>query len=265
MDEESNIKRAQPKQGLQTGGLEGAKGGLSAKQQIARNYEDALSGAKGPDARFDAIESLAQAHVQEAINNITFSSPGGTQIFGLNGRFAITSTGRRGRGGARREDATVPTPLTPWALASVDADTPAVVLNPGTILKGSDQIDAVLTCSNPTAALTVGVDRYLAVKITSEAPTSFELVSLASWPEADGYQVSYTGTIGDGDFVFTARHYPLWTFVAVATSETVPIADGVHGKQLCFSPLELQYGIYRTPDGEFPYLPEFSVSHASPP
>ena len=265
MDEESNIKRAQPKQGLQTGGLEGAKGGLSAKQQIARNYEDALSGAKGPDARFDAIESLVQSRVQEAINNITFSSPGGTQIFGLNGRFAITSTGRRGRGGARREDATVPTPLTPWAFASIDAGTPAVVLNPGTILKGSDQIDAVLTCSNPTASLTVGVDRYLAIKITAEEPTSFELVSLSSWPETDGYQVSFTGTVGAGTFVFTSRHYPLWTFVGTATSETIPITSGIHALRLApRASLQIQYGPYRTPAGEYPHLPEFVASHHAP-
>jgi hypothetical protein len=65
----------------------------------------------------------------------------------------------------------------------------------------------------------------------------------------------------DGDFVFTARHFPLWKFIPTATDSSLRVSESIHAEQLCFNHLEIQYGIYRTPDGEFVQLPGFSTSH----
>jgi hypothetical protein len=260
MEEESNIRKAQPKQGLETGSLEGAKGGLSPKQTVARAYEADLAGNNGPEARFDALTELIGTKIKEANNAMVFSSPGGTQIFGRDGKFSITQTGRRGGRSLRREVPVVKSNLGPWALIP-SGDPGEFVVNVGSVLKSGDSVSQVLTCSNPSETYSVEADQIFAVKITSEEPTSYEVVLLNAWPEADGYQVSYTGSMGGEDFAFVERHYPLWQFVATATATSIPLGEGLHGEQLCFNHLQIQYGIYRTPDGEFVQLPGFAISH----
>jgi len=86
-DPNSNIKQAQPKQGLETGGL------ISGKERIAREYAPALSGAKGPVAQFDAVDEIAGLRAQQAIDGLTFSSPAGSPaVFGRNGYFSIANS-----------------------------------------------------------------------------------------------------------------------------------------------------------------------------
>jgi hypothetical protein len=149
----------------------------------------------------------------------------------------------------------------PWKMTVINAEAGEVKLEPGTILKGSDSITEKLTITNPTATLTVEADGFIALKINSEAPTTCELVALEEWPEDDGYQVTYTGTMGGDDFTFVERHYPLWKIIAESTPTSTPIGSELHAEQLCFDHLQLQYGIYRTPDGEFVQLPGFAASH----
>jgi hypothetical protein len=148
-----------------------------------------------------------------------------------------------------------------WTLNVIDGTAGDVKLDVGTILKGSDSITQKLTITNPTATLSVEADGFIAIKITSETPTSCELVALDEWPEDEGYQVTYTGTLGDDDFEFVERHYPLWKFVSAPTATSIPVGPDLHAEQLCFNHLQLQYGIYRTPDGEFVQLPGFTTSH----
>jgi hypothetical protein len=148
-----------------------------------------------------------------------------------------------------------------WPLTVVDGEAAEVSIGVGTILKGADSITQKLTISNPTEVFTVSSGGYIALKIASEVPTSCQLVFLAEWPEESGYQVTYTGTMTDGDFVFTARHFPLWKFIPTATDSSLRVSESIHAEQLCFNHLEIQYGIYRTPDGEFVQLPGFSTSH----
>jgi len=180
MDDEPDIPMAEPKQGLETGSLEGAKGGLSAKQKVARAYEKDLAGDNGPDARFDAMSELIGTKIREAVNALSFASPGGTSIFGRDGKFSIAQTGRRGGSNLRRATPADKSGIGPWDILGIDAAAEEVVLNPGTILTGSDRINDVLTCANPTDALAAAVGGYLAIKITSTAPTSFELVDRKS-------------------------------------------------------------------------------------
>lgn len=149
----------------------------------------------------------------------------------------------------------------PWKLSVEDGEAGEVKIDAGTILNSSDSITQKLTISNPTATHTVQSGGYIAIKIDSKTPTSCEIVALEEWPEEDGYQVTFTGTVGDGDFVFVARHYPLWKFVEAATDSSTPIGPDIHGIQLCYDYLQITYGPYRTPDGEFPHLPKFIPSH----
>jgi hypothetical protein len=148
-----------------------------------------------------------------------------------------------------------------WPLTVVDGEAAEVSIEVGTILKGSDSISQKLTISNPTEVFVVDVGGYIALKITQEVPTTCQLVFLPEWPEASGYQVTFDGTIGGGDFAFVERHFPLWKFVAVASDSSTAVTEGIHAEQLCFNHLEVQYGVYRTPIGEYIVLPEFKISN----
>ena len=148
-----------------------------------------------------------------------------------------------------------------WPLTVVDGEALEVSIEVGTILKGSDSISEKLTISNPDEVFVADVGGYIALKITEEVPTTCELVFLPEWPEESGYQVTYEGTIAEENFAFVERHFPLWKFVADATGSSTSVAEGVHAEQLCFNHLAIQYGIYRTPDGEFVQLPGFTISH----
>lgn len=252
------IRNAQPKLGLETGGLE--TGDLSARDRIAAEYEADLSGANGPTARFDTLRELITTEIGAAQNETTFSSGDGTQAFGWGGRLALISpTPKRVKAGT--EATGTRAPFVPWRLrAGVSAG--SVLVDEGTILQGSDSISAVLTCSNPTDAFSPGNGDYLAIKITDLAPTTYELVLLSSWPEASGMQVSFTGTMAAGTFAFTARHYPLWMFTTTLSDEVdFSVSSGLYGVQLTKSHLQITQGHYRTPAGEFPQLPEFSYAH----
>ena len=88
----SNIRQATPKQGLDTGSVEGAKGGLiSGKERVAMEYSKDLSGEQGPVAMFDAVDEIAAKRVEQAMNRITFAGRGGASIFGANGSFSVVS------------------------------------------------------------------------------------------------------------------------------------------------------------------------------
>ena len=132
----------------------------------------------------------------------------------------------------------------------------------GTILKGSDSVDLVLTCSNATDTFTAAANKILAIKIEALAPTSYTLVLLTSWPESDGYTVTHTGTVGGGDFVLTARHFPLWKIVSTPSAEAdIRLGENLYGLRLAPPEnLALQQGLYRTPDGEFIQLPDLVVA-----
>lgn len=251
------IRDAQPKEGLETGGLE--TGTLSPRDRIAAQYEPDLSGANGPTARFDTLRELITTEIGASQNETRFISGDGTQIFGRDGKMAVH--GPPGRTIKSSGSATRRNPYVPWGL-SPGSSAGTVVVDVGTILKGSDSISAKLTCSNSSAQFSPGNGDYLAIKIEDLAPTTYELVLLNSWPESNGLQVSFTGTLAAGTFAFTSRHYPLWYFTSTFSDEAdFGVASGLYGIQLTKSNLQITQGVYRTPAGEFPQLPEFSYAH----
>ena len=252
------IRKAQPKEGLETGGL--ISGSEAARARIAAEYEPDLSGANGPTARFDTLRELINTEIGAAQNEMTFASGDGSQIFGRDGKIAVHGpTTKKLR--ATEESSRAKTPYVPWRLLP-GSSAGEVVVDVGTILQGSDSISAQLTCSNPTDEFSPGDGDYLAIKIEDLAPTTYELVLLSSWPEASGMQVSFTGTLAAGTFAFTARHYPLWVFTSTSSDQIdYVVGAGLYGVQLTKSNLQIVQGHYRTPDGEFPQLPEFSYAH----
>lgn len=129
----------------------------------------------------------------------------------------------------------------------------------GTILKGDDSVEQVLTCTNPTDTFTAAADKILAIKIEEIEPTEYTLVLLDEWPEADGYAVTYSGTVEGEDFEFTARHFPLWQIVATPSAEAdLKLGEDLYGLPLCDRKnLQIVQSIYRTPDEEFVQLPSF--------
>lgn len=102
-ERESNIKDARPKQGLETKSIQGAKGGVgarnaaSAKDRVAESYEADLSGSNGPRARFEAIDEMIGNRISEFSGGMMFSSSGGVAISGFGGMFTVHSERYLGR------------------------------------------------------------------------------------------------------------------------------------------------------------------------
>lgn len=253
------IEDATPKEGLETGSLEGASG-LSTRDRVARNYFDDLTGKNGERALFDTFGELAEVHFREKLGGLTFSSGDGTQIFGTGRHFAIQTPQGKKRKRGEEGSVTQKGPAAPWSLL-VSGDPGEFTVNVGTILQSGDSISQTISCTNPSEVYEGEPGQILAIKITAEVPVSYTIVLLDDWPEDDGYQVTYTGTMAGSDFTFVERHYPLWVLVDEATATSTPIGPGVHGEQICFNHLQIQYGIYRTPDDEFVQLPGFTFAH----
>lgn len=149
----------------------------------------------------------------------------------------------------------------PWTLNSVGDGVHTVSV--GTILKDSGIVSVGLTCSNPELEFTPAANGFLCIKITTLAPTSYELVYLSSWPEEDGYTVTFTGVPGEAEFEFTARHYPLWVFKDVKPDDTwISIIENVFGKRVCPpSDLAIIDTLYKTPAENYFIAPDFMASH----
>jgi len=237
MEEESNIRKAQPKEGLQTGSLEGsegglqtgslegAEGGLSAKQQVAQQYEPALSGSKGPDARFDAIQELIDIRVREANNSLTFSSPSGTQIFGLNGKYSITGTVRR-----TKKQYVAPVKASSnarlWDIDIVDADAGTVRIGvPGSV-RITDDVDStgLIEIRNINSVFSISVGRYIVLEWdATSSPPVCTLKALSTWSD---FPFPYTTAPSGEHKIFQKGYTPLW--VARASSAFPVIIDGIH-------------------------------------
>ena len=133
----------------------------------------------------------------------------------------------------------------------------------GTILRGDDSVSDALTCSNPEDEFTLIEGDIVAIKIESEDPTEFAIVTFNSWPEDAGAVVSYTGTVADGDFEMTERHYPLWQVKIAPVSEpSVAVGEDIVAVRIApRENLAIVKRLYRTDTGELVTLPSFAVSH----
>lgn len=220
-DEESNIKKARPKQGLETGSL------ISGKERVAQAYAKSLSGAEGPVAQFDAVDEIARLQVQQAFDRMTFSSPAGSPaIFGRNGHYAIQAP--RARDG-RRDDPVVSQFLQPWDLTLVN-DSGGVKINCGTIIKDASDLTGQITISSADSTFTPSAGHTIRLKIagTFDTPT-VTLESGGSWTD---HPAAYETTGSTTTAEFAAYYYPLWEFVGTAAADTVRVTDSVNARRL---------------------------------
>lgn len=235
-DEPSNIRPAQPKSGLETGPLEGAKGGLSTKQRVAEAYEGDLSGANGPEKRFDTLNELIELSIQRAMNKMTFTSPGGVQIFGRGGRFAIVP-GDAGAGETRRREVREKSSVGLWDLDVVDAEAGTVkILRPG-IVKRTNALDAsgVLSIDAIGDTFTAEAGKILVL----EVEPNFNITAVMKSAGWDGWPYPYEVEVTSpgGLWKWTKYYYPLWDFRSSESSEpgAIKINDSLWAEKRGFS------------------------------
>ena len=185
MPEESNIRQATPPKGLLTKSLEGASG-LSPKQQIARAYEDDLSGKRGPEARFDALNELIGARVSESMDNMVFSSGDGTQIAGKNGFFTAKSA--TGKGGSSKPEDTKKK-IFPWDI--IAESTNSYTIYAPKVIFSREDVEQVITITNTTFSLSDG--DWIVAKMQGPIATFLEtptitIEKVSTW---DGFPSAY--------------------------------------------------------------------------
>lgn len=129
-------------------------GSNGPKAAVAEAYEPALSGAKGPEARFDAIQEIAGNRVEESMNSMMFSSSGGTNISGFGGMFTVASQGRSGTSAPIVADG-VDLPRVPWSLQYDGELEQYFISYPGKVLWGFGDLDNEATLTDITNEVTV--------------------------------------------------------------------------------------------------------------
>lgn len=155
----SNIRQATPKQGLDTGSVEGAKGGLiSGKERVAMEYSKDLSGEQGPVAMFDAVDEIAAKRVEQALNRITFAGRGGASIFGANGSFSVVS-----RQGAPESGVLIEDPKGESRLDLVSGENEEHTLRAPKIVSGVNDLTTDIVITN--APISLGAGKWVVFKI----------------------------------------------------------------------------------------------------
>jgi len=225
------IEEAQPKQGLETGGL--VSGSEAARARVALNYEDDLAGKNGPTARFDTLRELIGAEISAALNEMRFTSGDGTGIFGREGSFAVeTNPKTRGKGFIPDLVSSV---LPYWSLEVVDAEAGTVKLaNPG-ILKRTNALDSsgILSIVDVTSYFRAIAGRLLCLVIEPDMTVTLDLVSTwTGWP----YPYEVEESTPEGLWIWTKYYYPLWDFRSTASTElgTVKINDSLFAEKRGF-------------------------------
>lgn len=218
------IPEAQPKQGLETGSLEGASG-LDPREQIARNYEEDLSGANGPTARFDTLRELITTEIGAALNEMRFSSGDGTQIFGRDGKFAVNQpTARRPR--RANEEASSDAVGRIWDVEIVDSEAGTIKLSVPGKVRVTDDVDSTGLISIGSIGSTFAMAEGDYLVLEWDATTSTPVCTLKVLDTWSGFPFAYT-TADSGDHkIFQKGYTPLW--VAKAAEDVPTPAAGLH-------------------------------------
>lgn len=225
------IEEAQPKQGLETGGL--VSGSEAARARVALNYEDDLAGKNGPTARFDTFRELIGTEIASALNEMSFSAGDGSQIFGRGGRFALTASTPKAKKGIVTD--LVSSVLPYWSLEVVDAEAGTVKLaNPG-ILKRTTALDSsgILSIVDVGEEFNAIAGRLLCLVIEPDMTVTLDLVSTwTGWP----YPYEVEESTPEGLWIWTKYYYPLWDFRSTASTElgTVKINDSLFAEKRGF-------------------------------
>lgn len=220
------ISKAQPKEGLETGGL--ISGSEAARARIAAEYEPDLSGANGPTARFDTLRELITTEIGAAQNEMTFASGDGGQIFGRGGRFAVASpSGKRGKGGVAT-DATTPA-LRSWDITSDGSASVTVTL--GTITDVED-LTAAISIAGSGSPFSVAAGDYIWLKVEYDTGTSAMTVTMESGSSWPGHPKAYEVTGSGATTEWVATSYLLYKFTGTSTSTSQAVGSGVHAERL---------------------------------
>jgi hypothetical protein len=246
---ESNIKEAQPKSGLETKSVEGASG-LSPKDKIAASYSDDLSGKNGATKQFDTFLELVNTEISAAMNGMTFSSGhGGAQIFGRNGQFAVAMANIVQRAIVPEETPNERAAI--WDLEIVNAAAGTVKVNCGTIIRDVTSLTTQLTIAAAASNHTAVASQTLRLKITGAwTDPVCTLEAGAAWT---GHPSAVQSSGSGATAAFEAYYYPLWEFVATAASDTVFINDNLHARKLVASThlIRTAAGYHKTDDRPF--------------
>jgi hypothetical protein len=184
---DSNIKQAQPKQGLETGGL------VSGKAKVAMEYAKSLSGAEGPEAMFDAVDEIAAKRAEQAINRLSFAGRGGAAIFGVNGSFSVVSRQTTPDGGSRIEEESQG--LLPWDIVTSGEEFGIAV---GTIYKsfGSVNDADTFTITDFDLTFTPSATTVVYLELDNLSTPTITLKAGAAWTEhPETFKLTTTGVV----------------------------------------------------------------------
>jgi hypothetical protein len=230
-EKESKIPQATPKQGLETGSVQGARGGLvSGKERVAMEYAKALSGDEGPVAMFDAVDEIAAKRAEQAIDRISFTGSGGATIFGANGMFSVVSKPPMEQPAVPIAEAGSAVEL--WSLERVgDTGDTYRVVNPGTVSKGLlYDAGSGLEIENPEATFSLAAGHMIWLELKRDLTLTLESgTSWAGWPYAVETELTDASLP-----IMASLRYPLWELLATegAPPDAVALGGGISARRM---------------------------------
>lgn len=119
-----------------------------------------------------------------------------------------------------------------WTLNIIDAETMEVSVNCGTIIEDVVDLTAHVAVVDSAETFNVAAGDMLWLKLEYDTDTFVTTVTLESGDTWEGYPKCYeiTGTGATAEWV--ATRYPLYKFLAEATTETTPVTSGLHALKL---------------------------------
>lgn len=242
MEEESNIKQATPKQGLETGGL--VSGSEAAKERVAKQYEKDLSGRNGPLARFEALEELVGRQIEEFSSGLTFSSGTGTQIFGANGNFVIRG-GKRVRGGGGAFDQPVVRTRRRWDVVPVpETEDPTIytIYAPKIRFGNNDVLDGLEVVNDE---FELEADKWIVLEIDGATFFTDPKATVKIVDTWDGYPANHYLS-GAPNYTWSKTTVPIWRLVGETDIEDgmVALGEGIWGDRYFAGIARLEYELF---------------------
>lgn len=183
--ENSNIKQASPQSGLQTG---------SIKDNIAAQYEPALSGSEGPRARFDTLRELINTEIGANEAGKVVSSSSGASLEGF-GQFLVLNYKRdQNRGKGYVEEEIAPS-FGPWDIITSGEEFGIAV---GTIYKsfGSVNDADTFTITDFDLTFTPSATTVVYLELGNLSTPTITLKAGAAWAEhPETFKLTTTGVV----------------------------------------------------------------------
>lgn len=220
------IRDAQPKEGLETGGL--VSGSEAARARIADQYEGDLSGKNGALARFDTLRELINTEIGASQNDMRFTPGDGTQMFGRDGKIAVHGpTEKRTKAGVEAGVSAVDT--SPWSITSDGSAT--ITLTAGTVIDVED-LTTPLTITNSGSSFAVADGDYLWLKVEYDSGTSTMTITLESGSSWPGHPKAYEITGSGATAAWESTSYLLYSFTSTFAAGLKALGSGVYAKKL---------------------------------